>query len=74
MADLGDICAGFTPEDTDYALKIVVGGLLKNIIPIIIGGGQELTFAQYLGYEKLEQTVNIVSIDSQFNLGSAGKN
>ena len=74
MADLGDICAGFTPEDTDYALKIVVGGLLKkNIIPIIIGGGQELTFAQYLGYEKLEQTVNIVSIDSQFNLGSAGE-
>lgn len=74
MADLGDIRAGHTPEDTDYALKTVLGGLLKkNILPIIIGGGQDLTYAQYLGYEKMEQTINVVSIDSQFDLGAAGE-
>src|SRR5665213_3117666 len=50
MADLGDIRAGHTPEDTDYAVKTVIGSLLKqNILPIIIGGGQDLTYAQYLG-------------------------
>ena len=33
MADLGDIRAGHTPEDTDFALKTVLGALLKkNII------------------------------------------
>ncbi len=74
MADLGDIRAGHTPEDTDYALKTVLSAMLKkNIIPIIIGGGQDLTYAQYLGYEKMEQTVNVVSIDSQFDLGAAGE-
>lgn len=74
MADLGDIRAGHTPEDTDYALKTVLGALLrKNIIPVIIGGGQDLTYAQYLAYHALEQTVNVVSIDSRFDLGAAGE-
>jgi len=40
----------------------------KNIIPIIIGGGQDLTYAQYLGYESLEQKVDLVVIDSHFDL------
>ena len=74
MADLGDIRAGASPADTDFALKTVVGALLrKNIIPVILGGGQDLTFAQYLAYEAVEQTVNIVSVDSQFDLGSSGE-
>lgn len=74
MADLGDIRAGATPEDTDFALKTVIGALLrKNILPIVIGGGQDLTYAQYLAYGSVEQTVNIVSIDSQFDLGIAGE-
>ncbi|MGL5888645.1 MAG: arginase family protein, partial [Bacteroidia bacterium] len=52
MIDLGNISAGHTPADTDFALKTVMGTLLRqNIIPIILGGGQDLTFAQYLAYE-----------------------
>jgi formiminoglutamase len=74
MADLGDIRAGATPADTDYALKTVLGALLrKNILPVIIGGGQDLTFAQYLAYSAVEQTVNIAAIDPQFDLGAAGE-
>ncbi|MBI3512324.1 MAG: formimidoylglutamase [Bacteroidetes bacterium] len=74
MADLGDIRAGNSPDDTDFALKTVIGALLrKNIIPLIMGGGQDLTYAQYLGYEKIEQTVNVVAVDPQFDLGVAGE-
>jgi arginase family enzyme len=44
--------------------------LLKNgVIPIIIGGSQDLTYALYRGYDELEQMVNLVSIDSKFDLG-----
>jgi arginase family enzyme len=71
-ADLGNIRAGNQPGDTDFALKTVIGALLrKNIIPIIIGGGNELAYAQYLAYEAIEQTVNLVSIDPEFDLGGA---
>jgi formiminoglutamase len=72
MADLGNIRAGNTPSDTDFALKTVMGALLrKNIIPILIGGGQDLTYAQYLAYQAIEQTVNLVAIDARFDLGGA---
>jgi formiminoglutamase len=71
LADLGNIVAGDTVEDTYYALSQSVEYLIrKNIIPIIIGGGQDLTYAQFLGYEKLEQTINVVTVDSSFDLGS----
>ena len=71
VADLGDIPQGNTIKDTYFALVEVVSYLIKNkIIPIIIGGGQDLTYANYRAYDKLEQTVNLVSIDNKFNLGS----
>ena len=70
IADLGNIFPGATPKDTDFAIKTVLGGLLrKNIIPILIGGGHNLTYAQYLGYEAIEQTVNLACIDPRFDLG-----
>jgi formiminoglutamase len=69
IVDLGNIIAGATVADTYFALKTVVEQLIKkDIIPIIIGGGQDLTYAQYLGYENLEQKVDLVIIDSHFDL------
>ena len=70
IADLGNIEPGHDVEDTYYALKSTVDYLVrKNIVPIIIGGSQDLTYAQFLGYEKLEQTINVVTIDSSFDVG-----
>ena len=69
IADLGDILPGNSPEDTYFALQKVVSKLMKNkVIPIIIGGSQDLTYALYRGYDDLEQMVNLVSIDSKFDL------
>ena len=71
IADLGNIEAGHDVEDTYYALKSTVDYLIrKNIVPIIIGGSQDLTYAQFLGYEKLEQTINVVTVDAGFDLGN----
>jgi arginase family enzyme len=71
IADLGNIEAGHDIDDTYYALKSTVDYLVrKNIVPIIIGGSQDLTYAQFLGYEKLEQTINVVTVDAAFDLGN----
>jgi arginase family enzyme len=70
IADFGDINPGNTIEDTYFALQKVVSTLLKNkIIPIIIGGSQDLTYPIYRSYDNLEQMVNLVAIDSKFDLG-----
>lgn len=70
IADLGDIKAGEELSDTYFALKSVVASLIKKkIVPIIIGGSQDLTYAMYRSYDFLEQMVNLVSIDSKFDLG-----
>ena len=71
VADLGNIAQGNTIEDTYFALGNLLSYLIKNkIIPIIIGGGQDLTYANYRAYDTLEQTVNIVAVDNKFDLGS----
>ncbi len=70
IADLGDILAGNTLEDTYFALQKVTTNLLKKkIIPIVIGGSQDLTYALYRAYDHLEQMVNLVSIDNKFDFG-----
>jgi formiminoglutamase len=69
ILDLGNIRQGATVTDTYIALKTVVNELVKkDIIPVILGGGQDLTYAQYLAYETLEQKVDLVIIDSHFDL------
>ncbi|MBY0487366.1 MAG: formimidoylglutamase [Flavobacteriaceae bacterium] len=70
IADLGDILPGDSIEDTYFAVQKVASKLLKNkVIPIIIGGSQDLTYALYRGYDDLEQMVNMVSIDTKFDFG-----
>jgi len=70
IADLGNIFAGNTISDTHFALKKVVSSLIKKkIIPIVIGGSQDLTYSLYRAYDELEQMVNLVSIDSKFDFG-----
>jgi formiminoglutamase len=74
IVDLGNIRQGATVTDTYIALKTVVAELVKkDIIPVILGGGQDLTYAQYMAYENLEQKVDLVIIDSHFDLDDDGK-
>ena len=74
MADLGDIQKGASVEDTYFALIEVVSSLVKaNIIPLIIGGSQDLTYANYRAYDKISSMVNIVNIDKSFDLGDSSK-
>lgn len=74
IADLGNIRKGNTIDDSYFALTDVLSQLLKKgIIPIVIGGGQDLTYCNYLSYQKMEQTINIVSVDASFDIGDGDK-
>jgi arginase family enzyme len=72
IADLGDIDPGESVEDTYFAIRTAITVLLeKNIIPIILGGSQDLTYSNYRAYDNVMPMVNIVSIDTNFDLGDA---
>lgn len=71
IIDLGAIKAGETLEDTYFAVQSLIKELVKNqIIPILLGGSQDLTYAIFKGYEGLEQLVNMVVLDPKFDLGN----
>jgi len=68
--DLGNLKQGKTLNDTYIALRDVIYELLcLNIIPIIIGGSQNLTYSQYLAHDKLQRNFNILTIDSCLDIG-----
>jgi hypothetical protein len=71
IIDLGNIPVGNTQQDTYYALKSIAGELMKGrIIPIVIGGSQDLAYGLYRAYDYLEQMVNLASIDNRFDFGT----
>jgi arginase family enzyme len=75
IADLGDVLPGNSLDDTYFALQSIVSSLIKKkVIPIIIGGSQDLTYALYRAYDNLEQMVNLVAIDSKFDIGKQEQN
>ncbi len=68
--DLGDILPGNELNDTYFAVGQVVAELVKKkVLPLVIGGSQDLTLALYKGYEKLEQTINLCCVDHKLDLG-----
>lgn len=74
IADLGDIIIGQRVQDTYFAVSEIVGDLLKNnIIPLIIGGSQDITYAAYRAYDNVKPMVNIINIDKSFDLGDSSK-
>ena len=71
IVDLGNLIPGEKLSDTYAAVSSIMAELLKEkVLPVIIGGSQDITYAQYAAYQKMEETVNIVSVDSHFDLGT----
>ena len=71
IVDLGNLVVGETVEDTYAVLADIIAYLLENsVLPIILGGSNDLAFANYRAYEKIEKVVNLVSVDSTFDLGN----
>src|SRR4030095_2824451 len=70
IVDLGDLIPGNTLEDTYFALTEILDELLKrSVIPVVIGGSNDLAFPFYNAYKSFNKLINIAGIDSRFDLG-----
>jgi arginase family enzyme len=71
MADLGDIVAGETVEDTYYVVRELTSYLLEqHILPIFLGGSQDLMYPIYRAFDGHRHMINVVNVDSRFDLGN----
>ncbi|WP_010181531.1 formimidoylglutamase [Aquimarina agarilytica] len=69
--DFGQILTGETVSDTYFAVKELTKQLhSKKCIPIMLGGSQDLMYAQYRAYDPEQGMVNLVNIDACFDLGN----
>lgn len=67
--DLGNIKAGFSVKDTQVALKELMIELhSKKIAVIILGGGHDLTYAQYQSYSNSLHHTDLVVIDEKIDM------
>jgi arginase family enzyme len=74
IADLGDVLVGNETSDTYFVLKNICAELIKQkIIPLVIGGSQDLTYAMYRSFDNLDQMVNLVAIDNKFDFAKEEK-
>lgn len=72
IADLGDIIRGNTVADTYFAVTTMMEALLEaGVVPLIIGGGQDITYSMYRAYKNRQQIINIAAVDNVFDLGSS---
>ncbi len=70
MVDLGNLKPGHTVADTYSALSDIIANLIDlKVIPVIIGGSQDLTFAHYKAHKLADQVINIACVDACFDLG-----
>ena len=70
IADLGDVLIGEKTTDTFHLLAEVLQECeRRGLFALIIGGGQDATFAQYRSSVQLQKMVNLVSVDARFDLG-----
>jgi len=72
IIDMGNLKSGISVNDTYVALRDVTKTLLSNgLIPVILGGSQDLTYALFLALEQLKHSVNITCIDSRIDIGDS---
>ncbi len=69
IVDIGNVQTGENVSDTYFATKEIVQNIIKiGGVPLILGGSNDLTYAIYRAYDNLDQMVNLVSVDSKFDL------
>jgi len=70
IIDLGNLKAGKTLKDTYIAVGDIVAELISlSVLPLIIGGSQDLTYGNFLAYKQTNKKVNLVSNDPKFDIG-----
>lgn len=70
IADLGNVIVGKEPKDTYAALNDVLLALIETgVLPIVIGGTQDLSYPMYKALAADEEFTNITSVDGRIDGG-----
>ncbi len=65
IIDIGNLKTGNTFDDTFIALRdILVELISNNVTSVILGGSQDLTYACYNAFAQLNNSINLVTVDS----------
>jgi len=70
IIDLGNLKITGKIEDTYYALRDIVTELRNNnVLPVIIGGSQDLTYGINMAFEKLNKRFTLGTVDARIDFG-----
>jgi len=73
IADLGNLIPGKTIQDSYFAVKSTCAELIqRKIIPILLGGGQNHSYGQFLACQELGYPLNLTALDNQIDLQLSG--
>lgn len=65
IIDCGNLITTGTVADTYFALRDVVSNLLEyEIIPVVVGGGKNLTYPLYQALEGIRDKIRVVTVDA----------
>ena len=74
VIDLGNLKITGRINDTYYALRDITSELrTKNVIPVFIGGSQDLTFGINMAFESTGKLFTLGTIDARIDYGYKGK-
>jgi formiminoglutamase len=67
--DAGNLRISGNLEESQHALGLVIGGILRTgAVPIVLGGGHESAYGHYLGYVRAGRAVGILNLDAHLDV------
>ena len=71
LVDLGTMQLMSTRKESFKHIELICANLLsKGIVPLIIGGGQDISYAIYKAYASIGKIITFTSVDNSFDLGT----
>ena len=71
MCDLGFLEIDKNRKDSFKNIENVCVELLHNgILPLVIGGGHDITYAIYKAYSVIDKSITLTTVDKKFDLGN----
>ncbi|AZQ42728.1 formimidoylglutamase [Nonlabens ponticola] len=71
IVDLGNVLPGESVTDTYFVVQKITEFLIdQDIIPVIIGGSQDLMYPMYRSFDSIKSMINVVNVDNCFDLGN----
>lgn len=68
LFDFGDIKIGKTLEETHDRLAETIQGIVAaGVIPIVLGGGHDIAYPNFVGFSKGKKKVGVINIDTHLD-------